>query len=277
MQAAVKTMKERLQKILSQWGIASRRQAEQMILAGRVKLNGQIAQLGQSACTESDRIEVDGQLVQPTDRPQLVYLLLHKPAGVVSTCTDPQGRPTVLDLLPPELRQSQGIHPVGRLDFESTGALILTNDGDLTFRLTHPKHGIPKTYEVWVRGCPPPSVLAAWRHGVSLEGRNTLPAGVRVLKRVGEEKTLLEITISEGRNRQIRRVADKLGYPVIQLHRCAIGPLRLTRPAMALPKGAPDRALELPCGNIRHLTSEEIHFLQSPINLIFDSRDATRE
>ncbi|HIK10323.1 MAG TPA: rRNA pseudouridine synthase [Oscillatoriaceae cyanobacterium M33_DOE_052] len=270
-------MKERLQKILSQWGIASRRQAEQMILAGRVKLNGQIAQLGQSACTESDRIEVDGQLVQPTDRPQLVYLLLHKPAGVVSTCTDPQGRPTVLDLLPPELRQSQGIHPVGRLDFESTGALILTNDGDLTFRLTHPKHGIPKTYEVWVRGCPPPSVLAAWRHGVSLEGRNTLPAGVRVLKRVGEEKTLLEITISEGRNRQIRRVADKLGYPVIQLHRCAIGPLRLTRPAMALPKGAPDRALELPCGNIRHLTSEEIHFLQSPINLIFDSRDATRE
>ncbi len=277
MQAAVKTMKERLQKILSQWGIASRRQAEQMILAGRVKLNGQIAQIGQSASTDSDRIEVDGQLVQPNHRPQLVYLLLHKPAGVVTSCADPQGRPTVLDLLPPALRQSQGIHPVGRLDFESTGALILTNDGNLTFRLTHPKHAIPKTYEVWVQGCPPPSVLAAWRQGVLLDDRKTLPARVQVLKSVREEKTLLEITISEGRNRQIRRVADKLGYPVIQLHRCAIGPLQLARPAKAIPKGAPDRALELPCGRYRHLTSEEIHLLQNPINLTFDRRDATRE
>ena len=250
-------MKARLQKILSQWGIASRRQAEEMIRSGRVRLNGKIVHLGQSANPERDRIEVDGVAIEPTNRPQLVYLLLNKPARVVSTCSDPLGRRTVLDLLPPQLR-CQGIHPVGRLDFESTGALILTNDGTLTFALTHPKHGIPKTYQVWVRGCPPDSVLQTWRRGLMLDGRKTLQAEVRLVKRVGRAKTLLEVILREGRNRQIRRVAAQLGYPVELLHRSAIGPILLQ---------APSARLALPPSDYRHLSPLEIGFLRERVNL----------
>ncbi|MGL5063696.1 MAG: pseudouridine synthase, partial [Microcoleus sp.] len=161
-------MNERLQKILAQWGIASRRQAEQMILAGRVRLNGNIVQLGEKANPEFDRIEVDGVPVEPADRPMGIYLLLNKPEGVVSTCSDPRARVKVLDLLPPKLRSGKGIHPVGRLDADSTGALLLTNDGKLTFCLTHPRHSISKTYEVWVYGNPPEQVLQAWRQGIVL-------------------------------------------------------------------------------------------------------------
>ncbi|HAZ42950.1 MAG TPA: pseudouridine synthase, partial [Cyanobacteria bacterium UBA11371] len=210
-------MTERLQKILSQWGIASRRQAEEMILAGRVKVNGSVVDLGQKADPSCDRIEVDGKLVQPAHRPAPIYLLLHKPAGVVSTCSDPQNRPTVLDLLPPKLRQGQGIHPVGRLDADSTGALLLTNDGDLTFHLSHPRHSIAKTYHVWVESQPPEDILQTWRSGVVLDGKKTLPAQVVLLKtQPKSNKTLLEIVLTEGRNRQIRRVAEQLGYPVLQ-------------------------------------------------------------
>ena len=166
-------MEERLQKIMATWGIASRRQAEQMILAQRVRVNGNIAHLGQKANPSSDSIEVDGKPIAPSHRPVPIYLLLNKPAGVVSTCADPGGRRTVLDLLPRRLRTGQGVHPVGRLDANSTGALLLTNDGELTFRLTHPRHHVPKTYEVWVQGDPPESALEAWRGGVSLSGRKT--------------------------------------------------------------------------------------------------------
>jgi 23S rRNA pseudouridine2605 synthase len=245
---------ERLQKILSQWGIASRRQAEQMILAGQVRVNGKTVELGQKADPQSDRIEVDGKLIQPAHRPQMIYLLLHKPAGVVSTCSDPQGRVTVLDLLPAKLHTGQGIHPVGRLDADSTGALLLTNDGDLTFRLLHPRHSVSKTYHVWVQGQPPEAVLAAWRQGVILDGKKTLPALVRVLKTQPDEtKTLLEIVLKEGRNRQIRRVAAQLGYPVIHLHRIAIGPIQLQ------PPGEPP----LPRGRYRPLKDFELNFLQN--------------
>ncbi len=246
-------MEERLQKVLSQWGIASRREAEAMILAGRVRLNGTVVGLGQKANPESDVIEVDGKLIQPMHRPTLVYLLLHKPAGVVSTCHDPQGRPTVMHLLPPELREAQGIHPVGRLDADSTGALLLTNNGELTFSLTHPRHGIPKTYHVWVQSSPPESVLQKWRQGVVLEGRKTRPAQVRIILR-DSAKTCLEIILQEGRNRQIRRVAQQLGYPVIQLHRTAIGPIQLQ------PPGEPP----LPKGCYRPLRDFELRFLQVP-------------
>ncbi len=147
-------MDERVQKLLSQWGIASRRHAEQLILEGRVRLNGAVAQLGQKANPDLDQIEVDGVAIKPANRPQFIYFLLNKPAGVVSTCTDPRHRKTVLDLLPTNLRTGSGIHPVGRLDAASTGALLLTNDGDLTFVLTHPRHQISKTYQVWVDGYP---------------------------------------------------------------------------------------------------------------------------
>lgn len=250
-------MDERLQKILSQWGIASRRQAEQMILAGRVKLNGAVVPLGQKADPERDRIEVDGKPIKPANRPELIYLLLHKPAGYVSTCRDPQGRSTVLDLLPPQWREKQGIYPVGRLDADSTGALLLTNDGDLTFRLLHPKHEIAKTYHVWVKGQPPEQILSIWRQGVILDGKKTLPAKVRVLKTWPHgAKTLLEVVLKEGRNRQIRRVAAQLGYPVICLHRTAIGPIQLESP------GDP-----LLLGNYRRLTESEINFLKTQVAL----------
>lgn len=250
-------MEERLQKILSEWGIASRRQAEQMILDGRVILNGQVVHLGQKANPDLDRIEVDGVPLRPARRPQSIYLLLNKPAGVVTTCSDPGGRTTVLDLLPKPLRHGQGLHPIGRLDSESTGALLISNDGALTFGLTHPRHSIPKTYQVWLRGLPPESVLDAWRHGVVLSGRKTLPAQVRFLKQRPSSETLLEIILTEGRNRQIRRVAEQLGYPVVHLHRTAIGPILLQPPGEPM----------LPRGHYRPLKDFELKLLQTQLDL----------
>ncbi len=253
-------MEERVQKILSQWGIASRRHAEKMIETGRVRLNGKVINLGQKANPETDLIEVDGKPVKQSNRPQPIYLLLNKPPGVVSTCRDSRDRPTVLDLLPAALSKGQGIHPVGRLDAESTGAILLTNDGALTFLLTHPRHHIAKTYQVWVQGHPPESVLETWRQGVNLSGKKTLPAQVRVLKRE-PEKVLLEIVLKEGRNRQIRRVAEMLGYPVIHLHRTAIGPIQLQ----------PKREPVLPIGHYRYLNDFEMRFLQKRVRLISEN------
>jgi pseudouridine synthase len=243
-------MTARLQKILSQWGIASRRRAEQLILAGRVRVNGEVAQLGQTAEPTTDRIEVDGKLITVQGKPEPVYLLLNKPVGVVSTCFDPQGRRTVLELLPPQLRECEGIHPVGRLDIESSGALLLTNDGELTFQLTHPRHSISKTYLVWVRGQTSNSVLAAWRNGIDLDGKYTLPAQVTELKH-RDNHTLLEVVLTEGRNRQIRRVATQLGHPVADLHRISIGDISIEG----------DRFLEI--GSHRELRHIELQSLQS--------------
>ncbi len=243
-------MVERLQKILSQWGIASRRQAEAMISEGRVYVNGQVAHLGQQADPAVDQITVDGLAIAPGTRPDPHYFLLHKPFGVVSTCSDPWGRSTVLDLLGADL-QGLGLHPVGRLDAESTGALLLTNDGLLTFHLTHPRHHIPKTYEVWVKGDPQPSVLQQWRQGVRLDGQRTLPAEVTVLATTADQ-TCLQIVLYEGRNRQIRRVAELLGHPVLALHRRAIGPVEMQ---------------QLPSGHYRPLTQDEIEQLKTLTNL----------
>lgn len=234
-------MQERLQKVLSQWGLASRRQAEELILGGRVRVNGAIAQLGQKADPTTDAIEVDGQSLAIRQKPQKTYLLINKPIGVVSTCADPQDRKTVLDLLPAN-QQNQGIHPVGRLDTDSTGALILTNDGELTHQLTHPRHSVPKVYRVRVEGAPTAATLRLWRQGIELDGRRTRPAEVRVLQR-GTDSTLLEIVLKEGRNRQIRRVAELLGHPVVSLHRTAIGSIELCH---------------LPLGGVRRLSSQEV-------------------
>ena len=245
-------MAARLQKILSQWGIASRRRAEQLILAGRVQVNGKVAQLGQTAEPTTDRIEVDGRLISVQNRPEPVYLLLNKPVGIVSTCFDPQGRPTVLELLPPQLREYEGIHPVGRLDIDSSGALLLTNDGELTFGLTHPRHSISKTYMVWVRGQPSSAVLDDWRNGIDLDGKDTLPAQLIEIE-TRTNRTLLHIVLTEGRNRQIRRVATQLGYPVLDLHRTKIGDIDIDG----------DRSLEI--GSYRHLQSVELNSLQAGI------------
>ena len=244
-------MAQRVQKILSQWGIASRRQAEQMILAGRVQLNGVVVQLGQTADPNTDRLEVDGKLIRTGDRPQLVYLLLNKPKGVISTCSDPQQRQTVLDLLPAHLQKKQGIHPVGRLDRDSTGALLLTNDGELTQRLTHPRYHLDKTYRVWVGGYPTESDLQRWREGIDLDGK-TLPAQVEVLER-RKEQTLLHIVLQEGRNRQIRRVAQQFGLEVLKLHRSAIGSIQLRRANQPA----------LPSSHYRSLSGQEICYLKA--------------
>jgi 23S rRNA pseudouridine2605 synthase len=244
-------MSERIQKILSQWGIASRRKAEKMILMGRVRLNDRTAKLGDRVDLAVDKLEIDGKIIQDT-RPNLVYLLLNKPTGVVSTCEDPQKRPTVLDLLPDRLKRGKGIHPVGRLDFASSGALLLTNDGDLTLNLTHPRYHLPKTYLVWVDGHPSDQDLARWREGVMLDNRPTLPAKVRAIEDK-QRQTLLEIVITEGRNRQIRRVAEQLGFKVLKLHRIAIGNISLNA----------SRSLKLPPGGYRNLTTSEIEFLKN--------------
>lgn len=238
-------MAERLQKILSQWGIASRRKAEVMIRAGRVQVNGELATLGQQADPEQDEIAVDGIPISNEQRPQKLYILLHKPRGVVSTCDDPEGRPTVLSLLPPELRQQQGIHPVGRLDTYSTGALLLTNDGSLTYHMTHPRHEVSKVYRVTVDGNPSEQALNSWRSGFPLEGQQTLPAKVTRLDQ-STDSTTLEVVLREGRNRQIRRVADQLGHPVKRLHRLAIGNIKLG---------------DLPLGNHRRLSKKELETL----------------
>ncbi len=248
-------MEARVQKILAQWGIASRREAEEMIRQSRVCVNGIVAHLGQKVDPQQDNISIDGEPVLSKQRPSLMYLLLHKPAGFVSTCHDPQGRSTVLDLLPSELRAGLGIHPVGRLDVDSTGALILTNDGELTYRLTHPSHSISKTYRVVVQGHPPAKVLKMWSQGIVLEGKITRPAQVHLIESYIDQ-SCLEIILQEGRNRQIRRVAEQLGYPVIKLHRTAIGSIQLK----------PSATPFLPVGKYRHLTQDEISFLNKQIS-----------
>jgi pseudouridine synthase len=242
-------MNARLQKILSQWGIASRRQAELAIVQGRVRVNGIVAELGQTADPDTDTIEVDDKLITRQNRPAALYILVNKPLGVICTCDDPQGRNTVLDLLPKNLRTNEGLHPVGRLDIDSTGALLLTNDGELTNYLTHPRHSISKTYAVWIEGKPTTIDLERWRHGIDLDGRVTLPAGVRIVQKKAD-RTLLEIVLHEGRNRQIRRVAAALGYRVIHLHRTHIGSIGL------------DGNPTVEIGNYRYITQSEINQLK---------------
>ena len=216
--------RERLQKLLARAGISSRRGAEALMRQGRVLINGRPAKMGDQADPLCDEISVDGRpLPSPQQR---LALLLHKPRGVHSTCFDPEGRRTVLDLLPPQLTHGTGLHPVGRLDADSRGALLLSNDGALTLALTHPRYNHPKRYRAWVSGAPSEEVLQRWRDGVPLDGH--LSRSVQ-LKRVRQERErcLLELTIQEGRNRQIRRTAELLGHPVQDLLRLAIGPVGL--------------------------------------------------
>jgi 23S rRNA pseudouridine2605 synthase len=204
----------RLQKVLAQAGLGSRRTCEALIERRRVRVNGDVAALGRRVDPEVDVIEVDG--AQIGVKAGLVHYLLNKPRGVITTASDPQGRPTVIDLLPPEPR----VFPVGRLDGDSEGLLLLTNDGDLTHRLTHPSYGVDKEYLVEVEGDPSKGDLARLRDGVDLEDGRTAPAKVAQL---GDR--LLRITIHEGRNRQVRRMCDAIGHPVVRLVRTRIGPL----------------------------------------------------
>ncbi|MEW6279351.1 MAG: pseudouridine synthase [Candidatus Eremiobacterota bacterium] len=211
---------DRLQKILARAGLGSRRACEELIAAGRVRVNGVKAGLGQSADVSSDRITVDGRPVtRPDDRS--VVLALHKPAGYVTTARDPQGRPTVMDLLPEGLPR---VYPVGRLDRDSEGLLLFTNDGDLAHALMHPSHGVTKLYRVRVRGAPEPSALQRLEKGVELEEGRTGPARVK-WGRGG----WLEIELAEGKKRQVRRMLEAVGHPVDRLVRVRVGPVLLGR------------------------------------------------
>jgi 23S rRNA pseudouridine2605 synthase len=232
---------ERLQKLLAQAGLASRRHAEEMIKAGRVSVNGQVVSaLGAKADPETDTIAVDGKPV--TIQATKSYFLLNKPVGYLSTCYDPQGRKTVLELVP----YAPGLHPVGRLDKDTSGLLILTNDGDFTEALTHPRHGIAKTYMAEVKGRPQATAIDTLRKGVKLEGGMTLPAKVEVLDR-RKDTTVLLISIREGRNRQVRRMAEAVGHPVVKLERVAIGELD---------------ASDVPPGKFRVLSADEVTHLR---------------
>ena len=243
---------QRLQKILSRAGISSRRAAEKLIQAGRVRVNGQtVTRLGTTADPRQDQIEVDGQLVELPDGWQ--YFLLHKPPSVVSTLKDPEGRPTVRDLLT-DVRER--VFPVGRLDYDSSGLLLLTNDGALTERLLHPRFQVPRTYQAKLGGVVAKKALSALRHGVRMDdGTLSAPAEVRIL-RTSVKKTWLEMVLRLGRNREVRRMCEALGYRVEKLVRVQYGPL----------------SLDVPVGAYRSLSPREIQLLIRMVKSSVQSR-----
>jgi pseudouridine synthase len=245
-------MQVRLQKILSQAGIASRRAAEKLIADGRVTVNGEtVTTMGTKADLAADDVRVDGRRVKSAERPR--YILLNKPAGYVSTRSDPQRRPTVIDLL---RGVREYVYPVGRLDYDTEGLLLLTNDGDLASRLTHPRHGVERTYEAHVAGMPDEKALERLRTGIPLDGRRTLPADVALVNKARDRDRngVLRLTIREGRNRQVRRMCEAVGHPVRELRRVRIGPLQDRRLR-------PGEWRELTAAEVKTLQSSTTHFL----------------
>lgn len=214
-------MEERIQKILARAGICSRRKAEEYIAAGRVTVDGQvITRPGVKVDAEHAAISFDGK---PVSREEKVYILLNKPPGYVTTMADPQGRPIVMDLLPGIKHR---IFPVGRLDLDSEGALILTNDGALANKLLHPRYEVNKTYEATIQGFPQPSALQQLEQGVVLDGHKTWPAALKILRRK-KGTTTIEIIIHEGKKRQVRKMFQAVGHHVLRLKRTAYGGLKL--------------------------------------------------
>lgn len=237
---------ERLQKLLARTGIASRRGAEELIRAGRVTVNGEVAHLGQRA-TETDAVKLDGRRIG--DAIQKRYLLINKPKATVTTVDDPEGRKTVLDLVPAGLRR--GLFPVGRLDYHTEGLLIVTNDGDFSHRVGHPRFGCVKTYQVKVRGVPTAETIRRLEKGIVIEGRKTAACRIGPLElgprtRTETTNSWWEVELVEGRTRQIREMFQRVGHPVQKLRRTAIGGLRDPH---------------LPIGEIRELRPTEIRQL----------------
>jgi 23S rRNA pseudouridine2605 synthase len=215
-------MRERLQKVLAKAGIASRRRAEELIREGRVRVDGKVVtEMGVQVDPDNQKIDCDGHPVSVQEKK--VYILLNKPVGFLSTVHDPQKRPVVTDLLP---NIKERIYPVGRLDLDTEGALILTNDGELAQKILHPSKEVTKTYIARVEGTPGPQKLAALSKGINLEGKKTWPAELMVLE-TGEQMTSIQIVIHEGRKRQVRKMFEAIGHPVLQLRRIAYGKLEL--------------------------------------------------
>ena len=240
---------QRLQKILAQAGLASRREAERWILDGRITVNGVVVrQLGSQADPHKDSIRVDGKRIRPLAT--ALYFALHKPPGVITSIKDPRGRPDLTPFLE-SLGSKKRVFPVGRLDFNSAGLLLLTNDGELAQRLSHPRFGVKKRYRVKLSACPTEIELARLRKGIRLEDGMTAPAQVRVLERL-KKNAWLEIEIHEGRNRQVRRMFDALGYFVEKLVRVRVGPISLGT---------------LAPGELRPLFSREVEALKRAVGL----------
>lgn len=239
-------MKQRIQKIISSAGIASRRKAEEMLLAGRISVNGAVASLGDSADPETDVVCVDGKTV--TAAVKRTYIMLNKPRGYVTTASDEKGRKTVLDLVSDV---EERIYPIGRLDMDSDGLLLLTNDGELTNKLTHPRHEIPKIYNVEVEGKVERDVIKKLSSPMKIDGYEILPVATSVLtmkKNPRFESTVLRMELYEGRNRQIRKMCEQCGLEVIRLTRIAIGDIRLGN---------------LKSGDYRHLTKSQVDYLKN--------------
>ena len=238
---------QRLQKVMARAGVASRRHSEELITAGRVTVNGEVVtSLGTKVDPGRDAIAVDGRVLV-TEVPQ-AYLALNKPPGFVTTMSDPQGRPTIVGFLPPE---PAGLFAVGRLDMDTDGLLLVTNDGELADRLMHPRHHVSKTYRVVVAGRPTPGEIDQLREGIPLDDGPTAPAEVDLLGTQGRT-SLLRLTIREGRKRQVRRMFSSLGHPVVALRRVRFGPIELG---------------EQPQGTIRPLSAEEVDALKRDAGL----------
>jgi pseudouridine synthase len=243
---------ERLQKYLAHCGVASRRHAESLITSGAVTVNdATVRELGVRIDPAHDVVRVDGDLVRPTTHP--LYLLMNKPARVLTTASDPHGRPTALDLIPNRLRVER-VYPVGRLDYETEGLLLLTNDGDLALRLTHPRYALAKEYHALIEGHPTPEELASLEAGIMMPGesRRTAPARAWLL-RSEDSDAWVGLELHEGRNRQARRMFECIGHPVIRLRRVRVGPLTLG---------------DLAPGRVRELTAREADTLRRAAGLV---------
>src|SRR3990172_10983947 len=240
---------ERLQKILARAGLASRREAERWIAEGRVTVNGAIVRrLGSQADPARDSIKVDGKRIRPPTSPR--YFAFHKPPGIVTTLNDPQRRPDLTRFLA-HMGDKQRLFPVGRLDYNSSGLLLLTDDGELALRLSHPRFGVKKLYRVKLSACPTEEQLARLRKGIRLEDGLTAPAQVRVLEKL-RKNAWVEIELHEGRNRQVRRMFEALGYFVEKLIRVRVGNVALGH---------------LPIGEMRPLSQFEVKSLKAAVGL----------
>lgn len=232
----------RLQKFLAHAGVASRRASEELIKQGRVAVNGKIITDMGTSVNENDTVAVDGKNILTNEANDKTYVILNKPEGYVSTASDQFGRPTVIDLVS---EINFRLYPVGRLDYDTSGLIILTNDGEFTYRLTHPKHEIDKVYEALVSGVPSKSELEQFKIGLKIDNYVTSPAGIEIINVIGKD-AVIQVTIHEGKNRQVRKMCEAIGHKVLSLKRISIGPIALG---------------DLPTGKWRRLTPEEVKSL----------------